>query len=51
MKDLVQFVLQQLVNHPEAVEVKETEADGVSEKKRSAFDPNFRSLGEARSVG
>ena len=30
MKDLVQFVVQQLVSHPEAVEVEETQGDIAS---------------------
>ncbi|TMB19975.1 MAG: KH domain-containing protein [Deltaproteobacteria bacterium] len=30
MKDLVEFVAKQLVNHPEAVEVKETQGDTAS---------------------
>jgi predicted RNA-binding protein YlqC (UPF0109 family) len=30
MKELVQFVAQELVNHPEAVEVRETEGDTAS---------------------
>ena len=49
MKELVQFLAQQLVSHPEAVKVEETQGDIASMiKLRVAKEDLGRVIGEAR---